>query len=139
MRVEDIGRFTELSVERLRRQFRHEDIRAVLPVMAGSAGLRSLLVATESKLAIVTGDAGEDAAWLTRWAPWDAVGFADDDGDVEDAGGIPDADPRMYRLSVLVGGIAFHAQLPGDEGRTALRDFVVAAQASRAEAASRRR
>jgi hypothetical protein len=109
---------TALPLGRIRRLFRHEDVRSVLPVRAARGHRESLLVATPSGLAIVSAVPGDrSGAWRTRWAPWDAVHLG---------GGA--ADPT----AVWVDRVRFDASLPGGAGRRARRDFVLAARERRA-------
>ena len=127
MRFGDLEGLTSLPIERVRHQFRHEEILTVLPVSGDVAGRDSLLVATSSWLAVLTGEADPKSdQWMTRWAPWDAVRFANE-GEAA-----ADADEETYHLTVHIDGLTFQARLSGPAGQRALRDFVVAAQARRA-------
>src|SRR5262245_27032176 len=69
---------TALPLGRIRRLFRNDDVRSVLPVHTARGHRESLLVATPTGLAIVTAIGGDGTgAWRTRWAPWEAVRFSD--------------------------------------------------------------
>lgn len=124
MRFGDLVGLTTLPIEQLRDRFRNEEVLTVLPVHADGSSRDGLLVATTTMLAILTGEATPAAGWMTRWAPWDGVHFAD-----MDAIG---SDDDTYFLTVLVDRARFHAEMHGESGRRCLRDFVVAVQASQA-------
>lgn len=124
LRFGDLEGLTTLPIERLRDRFRNEEVLTVLPVRADGSSRDSLLVATTTMLAILTGETTPTGGWMTRWAPWDGVGFADLDATA--------ADDDTYSLTVLVDRLRFHAELHGEPGRRGLRDFVIAVQACRA-------
>lgn len=130
MRFRNLRGLTSLPIERILRQFRNESVVTVLPVSDEGGGRDSILVATPSALALVTGDAGPRSDhWMTQWAPWDVVRLTDE------AEAMPEPDVNAdeeYRLTVLVGGRRFAARIRGELGRKALRDFVVAVQSRRA-------
>jgi hypothetical protein len=108
-------------VSRLVEQFRNEDVLTVLPVRGGGSTLESLLVATQTALAVLTTSPGPPGRWMTRWAAWDSVTMSQPP--------VPSGQPTdMVRLDIHVGGQAFHAWLQGETGRRAIRDFVVAAR-----------
>ena len=77
MRFKTLEDLTSLPVRQIRRQFRNEEVRSVLPARAAVNGTESLLIATTSALAIVAATSGSPR-WVTRWAPWDSVHTADD-------------------------------------------------------------
>lgn len=132
MRFGDLEGLTSLPVGRLRERFRYEEIVTVLPARVEGTGHDAILVATRPMLAILTAipeGSPPGEPWMTSWAPWDSVRF------LHDAEPGWDADDE-YRLTVLVGGLTFHARLAGESGRRALRDFVVAVQAVRAALAA---
>ena len=121
MRFRNLKDLTSLPVEAIKHRFRNEDILTVLPVSSPFAGQESLLIAMPSMLAIVTGDERRERdEWMTQLAPWDVVTLSDDTLGREDT---------TYRLGIHVGGLTFHAALPGPEGQKALRHFVVVAKA----------
>jgi hypothetical protein len=123
MQFGDLAGLTSLPVERIRHRFRNEDVLTVLPVVGGAGRQASLLVATPRELAIVTGDGNaESREWMTYLAPWDTVRLAEADGTT------PGTDEDAYGLTVVVGGLPFHARMTGLAGQRALRDFVVATQ-----------
>jgi hypothetical protein len=127
MRFGDLEGLTSLPIERVKHRFRHEEVLTVLPVSGEVAGHDSLLVATPTKLAILTTvEHPESDRWMTQWASWDAVGLT-----VEGALAAA-TEEETYGLTVDVGGLTFHARLWGPEGQRALRDFVVATQARQA-------
>jgi hypothetical protein len=104
---------TALPLGRIRRLFRHEDVRSVLPVRTVRGHRESLLVATPTGLAIVSAAGGNrTGAWRTRWAPWDSVRFADGAAD---------------RFTIWVDRVRFEASIVDAARRRALREFVVAA------------
>jgi hypothetical protein len=121
MRFKDLEGLTSLPIAGVRQQFRNEDVISVLPVRGDGTGRDSLLVATPSKLAILTREAGlASDHWMTHWAPWDAVRLVDG----EEA--VPEADEDgTYRLAVHVGGRTFQATLSGPAGKQILV-FIVA-------------
>ena len=128
MRFKQLQGRTNLPIDEIRRSFRNEDVRTVLPVTAGTGQRESLLVATPSALAIVTGSTeSEGGRPMTRWAPWDVVRVSDEN----QANGLPEPADDRYRLAVFVGGLRFDAEAFGEEGRRTLRDFVVATQERR--------
>jgi hypothetical protein len=101
-------------------------VRSVLPARVEGGATDSLLVATTSALAIVTGDPGSRSArWMTRWAPWDVVHLEDD----ADALGAPV--PERYDLAVVVDRLRFHSHLQGEAGLRAMRDFIAASRERR--------
>jgi hypothetical protein len=108
---------TALPLGRIRRLFRDDDVRSVLPVRTATGRGDSLLVATPSGLAIVSAAPGRRTnAWLTRWAPWDVVHLAEEATD---------------HVAVWVGRVRFEAHLAGGVGQRALRDFIAAARERR--------
>ena len=120
---------TVLPVERIRHQFRNEEVRSVLPARLAGGTSDTLLVATTSALAIVTGVPGSPRRWLTRWAPWDAVHFG---------GRIETRHQRghdVHHLAVRVDRLRFESYLPGRIGLRAMRDFVDASRARQTEVA----
>ena len=79
--------------------------------------------------------------WMTRWAPWEVVSVMDPPPVPPTPAGPGAAVPidvDLYRLIVRVGNQAFHAQLAGEMGRRALRDFVVAVRTSQPAQHARR-
>ncbi len=124
MRFGELRGLTSLPIHRLRDQFRYEDVLTVLPVRDAATSSESLFVATRAVLAILTTVRVPRGHWMTRWAPWGSVQIVDQSGP-------PGPDDDVYRLRVLVGGQMFHAQLTGETGRLALRDFVIAVRSSR--------
>jgi hypothetical protein len=123
MRFGELRGLSSLPIPRLREQFRYEDVLTVLPVQDAATARETLLVATRSKLALLTPLPWLTGQWMTRWAAWDAVTVVDTPAraDREDA----------YRLDIRVGGQLFRARLIGETGRKALRDFIVAFRLSR--------
>lgn len=130
MRFEQLRTLTGLPVDRIRRRFRNEEVGAVLPATVGDGAKESLLVATSQALAIVTGDRmGDGEDWMLRWVPWEVVRISD--GTNPWTAAVDDE----YQLFVEVGGLTFTTSLPGEDGRKALRDFVVAARTGTGRAA----
>jgi hypothetical protein len=125
MRFEDLSGLTVLPVDHVKRRFRNEEIITVLPARA-DGGQHSLLVATPPKAAVVISEAPESEHWMTYWAPWESIRVVDDRA-TEDG---------RYGLTLLVGRLAFDAELRGSDGQRALRDFVVAIQSRQAAATS---
>jgi hypothetical protein len=131
VRFEELAAVTSLPIDKISHSFRNEDVLTVLPVFTDEEHYETLLVATRTTLAIVTGEVGERGGrWMSRWAAWDSVGVSDPDLP-------PGAEDDVYRLTVQVGGQDFSAQLPGEAGRRALRDFVVAVQRSQPTGSAR--
>jgi hypothetical protein len=121
---------TVLPVERIRDQFRNEEVRSVLPARLEDGTADSLLVATTSALAIITGTAdSRRGGWMTRWAPWDAVRLADRIETRHEAG------RDVHHLAVVVDRLRFESYLRDEIGFRAMRDFVEAARARQAELA----
>jgi hypothetical protein len=128
VRFGDLEGLTSLPIEQVRDRFRNEEVLTVLPVRAAGSSRDGLLVATTTMLAILTGDVRPTREWMTRWAPWDGVRFADMGATVEGE--------DMFFLTIVVDRLRFHAELHGESGRRALRDFVVAVEATRAAIAA---
>lgn len=120
---------TVLPVERIRGQFRNEEVRSVLPARLEDGTTDSLLVATTSALAIVSGEPGSRRRWMTRWAPWDVVRV----GARIETQHAPGHD--VHHLEVRVDRLRFESYLPGEIGLRAMRDFVDASRARQFEAA----
>ena len=123
MRFGDLEGLSALTIEQLHHRFRNEEVLTVLPVRAAGSALDSLLVATSTMLAILTAEAEPGGGWTTRWAPWDVVRFAD----MGAAAMVED----LFFLTIVVHRTRFHAELRGESGRRALRDFVVAVERCR--------
>lgn len=126
----DVVRFGELRglsslpIPALREQFRYEEVLTVLPVRDAATGRESMLVATRTKLAILTTMPMLRGQWMTRWSPWDVVS-------VTDGPAAPGDVNASHRLIIRVGGQAFEPHLGGEIGRVAMRDFVVAVRTLR--------
>lgn len=115
MRFKQLAGLTSLPIETIRSAFSGEDVRTVLPANDERDGTDTVLVATGSALAMVTGEAGPRGnRWLTRWAPWGVVRISAH---------------SASHLTVRVGPLTYVASLPGEEGRRALGDFLRAAPA----------
>jgi hypothetical protein len=130
MRFGELKGLTSLPINLVRDQFRYEEVLTVLPVWEAVTSRDTLLVATRPRLALLFPVRVPPRHWMTRWAPWDQVRFVD-------PGPPPPQAEDLYRLDVLVGGQTFHAQLRGEAGRRALRDFVVAMRLSRPRPAAK--
>lgn len=131
VRFGELRGLTSLPINRVRDQFRYEEVLTVLPVRDAGSGHETLFVATRPTLALLTPVRLPPRHWMTRWAPWDSVTIAD-------PGDPSGQDDELYRLGLLVGSRAFHAQLRGEAGRKALRDFVVAMRMSQPRGAAQR-
>jgi hypothetical protein len=111
---------TSLPIEQIGRQFRSEDVRAVLPARLLARTTEALLVATTSSLAIVMPSRAPSMLWKTHWAPLEHVRLSDG------------TDPWTewfddeYELFVDVGRVRFESRFAGETGRKVLRDFVAA-------------
>jgi hypothetical protein len=111
---------TSLPIEPIGRQFRSEDVRAVLPVRIAARTTEALLVATRSALAIVVPAKVATTPWKVHWASLETIRISDG------------TDPWTewfideYQLFVDVGRVRFESHLAGDMGRRVLRDFVAA-------------
>ena len=119
MRFGELRGLTSLPIHRVRDQFRYEEVLTVLPVQDVVTSRETLFVATRTTLAVLTAVRVPPGHWVTRWAPWDTVRVTMPDGSFEQ-------DFEVYRLVVAVGRQELLAQLHGEAGRRALRDFVVA-------------
>jgi hypothetical protein len=126
MRFKTLKDLTSLPLAQIRRQFRNEEVRSVLPARAAINGTEALLVATTTALAIVTAASGpRGGRWVTRWAPWDCVRPADI---IESTGRSHDS---AHYVSVMVDRLRFDSSLPGKMGLRAMRDFVEVARERR--------
>jgi hypothetical protein len=131
MRFRSLRDHTTLPVEDVRRQFRNEEVRSVLPVRSAAGCIDSLLVATTSALAIVSaGPSQGDGRWLTRWAPWDVVRV------VEDVEAVATEGEVRHGVDVQVDRLRFESNLPGEMGLRAMRDFVAASKERRSSLAA---
>lgn len=131
VRFGELKGLTSLPIPALREQFRYEDVQTVLPVQDGATAYETIFVATRTMLAVLTALRVPPGQWMTRWAPWDSVRLVDPTV----ASG---QDQDVFRLDVLVGSQTFHAQLRGETGRKALRDFVVAVRWAQPSQATKR-
>lgn len=121
---------TVLPVESIRHQFRNEEVRSVLPARLADGTTESLLVATTSALAIITGAPdSRRRRWMTRWAPWDAVRIGDRIETRREQG------RDVHHLAVGVDRLRFESYLRDEVGRRAMGDFVDAARARQSELA----
>jgi hypothetical protein len=115
MRFKQLAGLTSLPIETIRNAFSGEDVRTVLPVNDERDGTDTVLVATDSALAMVTGEQGpRGSRWLTRWAPWGVVRIKSS---------------SASHLEVRVGPLTYVASLPGEEGHKAVGDFLRSAPA----------
>ena len=117
MRFGELKGLTSLPINRVRDQFRYEEVLTVLPVWDAATSRETLLVATRPMLALLIPVRVPARHWMTRWAPWEWVSIVD-------SGTASGLDDDVYRLRLLVGNQTFDAQLRGETGRKALRDFV---------------
>lgn len=121
MRFRSLRDHTTIPVEDVRRQFRNEEVRSVLPVRSAAGCIDCLLVATTTALAIVSaGPSQGDGRWLTRWAPWDVVHVIEDVDEV-----VTDGEAR-HGVDVQVDRLRFESNVPGEMGLRAMQDFVAA-------------
>lgn len=119
MRFGELRGLTSLPIHRVRDQFRYEEVLTVLPVREAITSRETLFVAMPSTLALVMTLRLAQGQWMTRWVPWDEVSITTPEES-------PGPDVEVYRLGVAVGRQEFLAQLHGEPGRRALRDFVIA-------------
>lgn len=119
MRFGELRGLTSLPIHRVRDRFRYEEVLTVLPVQEVVTSRETLLVATRATLAVLSAVRVPRGHWVTRWAPWGTVRITIPEEP-------PDQDVEVFRLVVAVGRQEFLAELPGESGRRALRDFVVA-------------
>ena len=129
VRFGELRGLTSLPINRVHDQFRYEEVLTVLPVL-DAASRETLLVATRPMLALLIPVRVPPRHWMTRWAAWETVSITDP--------GAPPGEDDVYRLDVLVGSQTFQAQLRGERGRKALRDFVMAMRLSQPRAAANR-
>jgi hypothetical protein len=121
MRFEELEGRVRLPIEAVRERFRYEPVLTVLPVRGGKAGDReTLLVVTESMVAVVTPISFPRGSFMTQWAPRHAI-------DVKPAS-TRDRGP----VTVTVGAREFTAQIDDGAARRAWSDFVAAVDAQRA-------
>lgn len=121
MRFGELKGLTSLPIDRVREQFRHEDVLTALPVVDAATGRETLLVATRPSLAVLIPVRVQPGQWMTRWSPWDTVGIPQPPVSVGD----------HHELTVFVGTQRLDARLIGEPGRRALRDFVAALRTTR--------
>jgi hypothetical protein len=121
VRFGELRGLTSLPIDRLRDQFRHEDVLTVLPLVDAATGRETLLVATRQSLAVLIPVRVPPGEWMTRWAPWDTVAIPEPPTSVDE----------VHQLTVLVGSQRLGASLQGEPGRRALRDFVAALRMAR--------
>jgi hypothetical protein len=125
VRFEDLEGRSRLPIERLRNRFRYEVVLAVLPARGGRDGTReTLLVATETMLAVITSIAFPRGSWMTQWAPWDVVEVPSG----SQPGGVAD---RGEGPSVRVGDRQFRARDEDEVDRRAFLEFAVVVRAHR--------
>jgi hypothetical protein len=122
MRFEELESRVRLPIEAVRDRFRYEAVLTVLPVSGGKHGDReTLLVVTESMVAVVTPISFPRGSFMTQWAPWHAVS-------------VKPASPRdPGPMTVRVGAREFTAHLDDGAGRRAWSDFVAAVDINRAD------
>jgi hypothetical protein len=131
VRFGELRGLTSLPINRVRDQFRYEEVLTVLPVWDAATSRETLFVATRPMLALLIPIRVPGRHWMTRWSPWDEVSIVD-------SGAPQGQDDDVYRLGLRVGSQAFHAQLRGEAGRKALRDFVGAMRLSQPRKTARR-
>jgi hypothetical protein len=131
VRFGELKGLTSLPVQRVRHQFRYEEVLAVLPVQDAATSRETLLVATRSRLAILVAVRVPRRHWMTRWSPWDAVTIGDQPAP-------PTSQPDVHQLTLTVGSRAFEARLTGETGRRAVRDFVAAVRRAQPAKPARR-
>jgi hypothetical protein len=122
VRFGELRGLTSLPINRVRDQFRYEEVLTVLPVQDVATSRETLLVATRPMLALLTPLRVPSGHWATRWAPWETVQLP-----TPPTSRVPDE----LRLLVLVGRQSFEARLWGEAGRRAARDFVAAVRMAR--------
>ena len=123
MRFRNLKGLTGLPIDRIRHRFRNEDVLTVLPVTAGMTGRDALLVATSSKLVVLTADGRATSDdWMTYLSPWDSVSLRHESPTSDD-------DDGVTRLLVGVDTMTFEAALAGTRGTRAVADFVVIVEA----------
>jgi hypothetical protein len=121
VRLGELKGLTSLPIDRVREQFRHEDVLTVLPVVDAATAHETLLVATRPSLAVLIPVRVQPGQWMTRWAPWDTVGIPQPPVSIGD----------HHELAVFVGTQQLDARLDGEPGRRALRDFIAALRMAR--------
>jgi hypothetical protein len=77
VRFGELRELTSLPIQRVRDQFRYEEVITVLPVQEAVTSRETLLVATRPKIAMQTAVRVPRGHWISRWAPWDVVSLAD--------------------------------------------------------------
>ena len=122
MRLGELRGLTSLPIPAVHEQFRNEEVLTVLPAHEAATARETLFVATLPHLAILTALQTPLGRWVTRWAPWDSVAVSEP--------AVFAGQEDVHRLDVFVAGQRFLVALPGEVGRKARRDFVVAVRMS---------
>jgi hypothetical protein len=116
---------TTLPLDLVARCIGDSDIVSAIPVETDRPAHESILVATRSRIGIVSRRLGGHDRLIVRWSTWADVRLGAHAGssDLADA-------TAPFGLVVHIGPRRYLALLEGPAGRVALRDFVVAAQAA---------
>ena len=124
MQLNGLAAMTTLPLDLVDRCIGDHDIVSAIPVETDRPVYESILVATQSRIGVVSRRRGVPDGLAVRWSSWDTVRLgahvcASETADVS----------APFGLVVHIGGRAYLALLDGSAGRAALRDFVVATQA----------
>jgi hypothetical protein len=125
MQLLGIAALTTLPLGLVARRVGDSDIVSAIPVETDRPAHESILVATRSRIGVVSRRHGDPDGLAVRWSTWTDVRLGAHSGidDLADAA-------APFGLVVHVGPRKYLALLEGPAGRVALRDFVVAAQAA---------
>jgi hypothetical protein len=124
MQLHGLTAMTTLPLDLVDRCIGDQDIVSAIPVETDRPAHESILVATRSRIGVVSRRREAGGGLTVRWSSWDAVRLGAHVGESDRA---DVAAP--FGLVVHVGERAFLALLKGPAGRVALRDFVLATQA----------
>ena len=124
MQLNGLAAMTTLPLDLVDRCIGDHDIVSAIPVETDRPVYESILVATQSRIGVVSRRRGVPDGLAVRWSTWDDVRLGAHVGD-SDAGDVA----APFGLVVYVGERAYVAMLRGPAGQIALRDFVVATQA----------
>ena len=124
MQLPGLAAMTTLSLDLVARCIGGRDIVSAIPVETDRPAHESILVATPSRIGVVSRRRGVPERLAVRWSTWDTVRLGAHVG-ASDAADVA----APFGLVVHIGERTYLAMLKGPAGRVALRDFVVAAQA----------
>ena len=123
MQLNGLTAMTTLPLDLVDRCIGDHDVVSAIPVETDRPAYESILVATQSRIGVVSRRRGVSDGLAVRWSTWESVRLGAHVGGGE-AGDVA----APFGLVVHVGERAYIAMLRGPTGQIALRDFVVATQ-----------